>query len=151
MVEATTPTTEELTAETKQETTTDPAAAEKTPEQIAAEKELKKKQKEEAKAANKAAREAKKQERLRARQEAEAKKNEFVKDPNDPSAALFGELELNRSQCDPELRFTRKYVAVKDLAAEHAGQEVRIRGRLHNSRAKGKMCFLVVREAFATA
>ena len=39
---------------------------------------------------------------------------------------------------------------MKDLGQEHAGNVVRIRGRIHNSRAKGKMCFVVVREAFAT-
>jgi aspartyl/asparaginyl-tRNA synthetase len=55
-----------------------------------------------------------------------------------------------QSQCNPEDRFTKVYVAVKDLGDEHAGQTVRIRGRIHNSRAKGKMCFVVVREAFAT-
>ena len=74
-------------------------AAEKTPEQLA--KEAKAKAKKEAAAANKAAKEAKKQERLRKRQEEEAKKNEFVKDPSDPCADKFGELPLNRSECDP--------------------------------------------------
>lgn len=31
-----------------------------------------------------------------------------------------------------------------------AGQEVLVRGRLHASRGTGKMCFIVVREQFAT-
>ena len=74
----------------------------------------------------------------------------FVKDPNDPCADKFGDMELNCSQCDPNDRFTKVYVAVKDLNSEHAGQTVRIRGRLHNSRAKGKMAFVVVREGYAT-
>jgi len=56
-----------------------------------------------------------------------------------------------QSQCNPEDRFTKIYVAVKHLGEEHVGKVVRIRGRVHNSRAKGKMCFVVVREAFATA
>jgi len=30
------------------------------------------------------------------------------------------------------------------------GQEVLVRGRLHTSRATGKMCFIVLREQFAT-
>jgi aspartyl/asparaginyl-tRNA synthetase len=30
------------------------------------------------------------------------------------------------------------------------GQEVLIRGRLHNSSAKGKACFVIVREQFST-
>jgi lysyl-tRNA synthetase class II len=132
-----------------------PAVA-KTPEQLEAEaaaqaeKEAKAKAKKEAAAANKAAKEAKKNERLRKRQEEDAKKNEFVKDPNDPSADKFGDLPLNRSQCDPEVRFTKKYVPVKDLDASKANQDVRVRCRVQNSRAKGKMCFLVAREQFAT-
>ena len=79
----------------------------KTPEQLA--KEAKAKAKKEAAAANKAAKEAKKQERLRKRQEEEAAKNVFVKDPNDPCADKFGDLPLNRSQCDPNLRFEKTY------------------------------------------
>ena len=79
------------------------AEAEKTPEQLA--KEAKQKAKKEAAAANKAAKEAKKAERLAERQRKEAEKNQFVKDPNDPCADKFGELPLNRSQCDPEVRF----------------------------------------------
>jgi aspartyl-tRNA synthetase len=145
------PTTETNVKEETTAASTEAPATDKTPEQIEAEKEAKKLAKEKAKAENKAAREQKKLDRLKARQEADAKKNEFVKDPNDPCADKFGEMDLNRSQCDPELRFTRKYVAVKDLSAEHKDQDVRIRGRLHNSRAKGKMCFVVVREGFATA
>ena len=152
MTDENTKTTEATTAaESTPEATS--AASDKTPEQIQTEKEakeLKKKQKEEAKAANKAAREAKKLERLRARQEEQAKKNEFVKDPNDPCADKFGELPLNRSQCDPEIRFTKKYVAVKDIDEKLENQEVRIRARVHNSRSKGKMCFIVARENYAT-
>lgn len=36
-------------------------------------------------------------------------------DPNDPSAALFGERELNRSQGDPELRFSKVLIDIKDI------------------------------------
>ena len=99
----------------------------------------------------KAARDAKKNERLAARQaQGAAKSDEFTKDPNDPCADKFGDTVMIQSQCNPEDRFTKVYVAVKDLGQEHAGNVVRIRGRIHNSRAKGKMCFVVVREAFAT-
>lgn len=35
--------------------------------------------------------------RLKERQDAEARKNTYVKDPNDPCAHKFGDLELNRS------------------------------------------------------
>ena len=46
---------------------------------------------------------------------------EAVKDPNDPSAALFGERELNRSQCDPELRFKKELTAVCNIDASADG------------------------------
>lgn len=48
------------------------------------------------------------------------------------------------------MRFEKVYVAVKDLDASMSGQDVRVRCRVHNSRAKGKMCFIVGREAYAT-
>ena len=79
------------------------AEVEKSPDVLAAEaeakaaKEAKAKAKKEAAAANKALKEAKKNERLRKRQEDEAAKNVFVKDPNDPCAEKFGDLPLNRS------------------------------------------------------
>jgi nondiscriminating aspartyl-tRNA synthetase len=120
-------------------------------ELTAEEKAAKKEEKKEAAKLEKAAREAKKAERLAARQaKGAADAGEFVKDPNDPCADKFGDMELCRSQCDPEDRFTKVYVAVKDLNEEHAGKEVRLRGRVHNSRAKGKMAFMVVREGYAT-
>lgn len=122
----------------------------KTPEEIAADKKVKADAKKAAKEAEKAAKQAKKDEREAAQKAAIAAKDTFVKDENDTCAHLFGDLELNRSQCDPEERFTKKYVAVKDIADEHVGQSIRIRGRIHNSRAKGKMCFCVIREGFAT-
>ncbi len=55
-----------------------------------------------------------------------------------------------QSQCPEQERFEKVYVAVKDIAEEHVGQKIRIRGRIHNSRAKGKMCFVVVRQGYAT-
>lgn len=110
-----------------------------------------KKQKAEEAKNEKAAREAKKAERLNQRQQKGAAESaEFVKDPNDPCADKFGDLEMCCSQCDPNDRFTKVYAAVKDLNESHAGQSVRIRGRVHNSRAKGKMCFVVLREGWAT-
>lgn len=75
---------------------------------------------------------------------------EFVKDPNDPCAHQFGDLELCRSQMSEEECKKRVYVAIKDISEAHEGQSIRIRGRLHNSRAKGKVCFIVAREAYAT-
>lgn len=96
-------------------------------------------------------REAKKAERLAARQtKVAAQVDENKKDPNDPSAAIFGERELNRSQGDPELRFTKKILDVKEVDEKLAGQSIVVRGRLHNSRAKGKLCFIVIRQQFST-
>lgn len=96
-------------------------------------------------------REAKKAERLAARQtKVAAQVDENKKDPNDPSAAIFGERELNRSQGDPELRFTKKILDVKEVDEKLAGQSIVVRGRLHNSRAKGKLCFVVIRQQFST-
>lgn len=109
-----------------------------------------KKKKEKAKGPS--AKDLKKMERLRKKQEEEAKKNELVKDPNDPAADRFGEMELIRSQCDPELRHERKYTAVKDLNDDLIGQVVRIRARVSNTRKQGgSLTFLVLRESYATA
>ena len=101
---------------------------------------------------SKAEREKKKAEKLAARQQkSQGDQQEWKKDPNDPCAAKFGDLELNRSQSDPELRYARKYTEVHELEEAHAGQEVLIRGRLHSSRAAGKkLVFIVIRERFAT-
>ena len=79
-----------------------------------------------------------------------AKQNEYVKDPNDPCADKFGDVEMNCSQHDPEIRFTKKYVDIKDIDVKTAGKEVRLRGRVHNSRLKGKNCFLVIRDGYDT-
>jgi hypothetical protein len=38
-----------------------------------------------------------------------------VIDPNDPCITKFGDLPLNRSQGDPELRFTRKWTPISTL------------------------------------
>ena len=78
--------------------------------------------------AAKAARLAKRQNKV------QAQVVENIKDPNDISAALFGERELNRSQGDPELRFSKEITDVQDVDDKLVGKEVTIRGRLHNSR-----------------
>lgn len=102
---------------------------------------------------SKADRDAKKQARLAERQTKTQvqKEAEFKKDPNDPCADKFGDLELNRSQSDPELRYAKKYIQVHELNESLAGQEVFLRGRLHSSRPQGKkLVFIVIREQFAT-
>lgn len=40
----------------------------------------------------------------------------------------------------------RKFVNVKDLNLKLTDESVWIRGRLHTSRAKGKQCFIVIRQ-----
>mmetsp|Transcript_34682 Transcript_34682/g.53156 ORF Transcript_34682/g.53156 Transcript_34682/m.53156 type:complete len:647 (-) Transcript_34682:292-2232(-) len=97
-------------------------------------------------------REAKKAERLAKRQNKvkEQGADDGKKDPNDPAAHLFGERELNRSQGDPELRHSKKFTDIKTVDKELDGQEVILRARLHNSRGKGKLCFIVLRQQFSS-
>jgi len=92
-------------------------------------------------------REAAKAARLAARQNKNKKEADTK---NDPSAHLFGDRELNRSQGDPELRFTKKFTQVDAIDASLAGQEVIVRARLHNSRGAGKLTFIVMRQQFST-
>lgn len=87
--------------------------------------------------------------RLLKKQE-EAAAADAAVDPNDPCAHKFGNRELNRSQGDPEARFTKKFTKVEDLTPALDGQEVIVRARVHNARAKGKVCFIVLREVTST-
>jgi aspartyl/asparaginyl-tRNA synthetase len=57
---------------------------------------------------------------------------------------------MNRSQCDPEERFTKKYVQVSDLNESMEGQTVRVRARAQNVRGQAKSCFIVLRETYDT-
>jgi len=104
------------------------------------------------KAGGQAEKEAKKAERLAKRQEQASKaKPAYTKDPNDPCADKFGDLPLNRSQSDPEKRYEKKFTQVHELEASHNGQEVIVRGRLHNFKSKSKkLGFITIRERFAT-
>jgi hypothetical protein len=100
---------------------------------------------------SKAEREAKKAARLAERQGKAQKDAEFKKDPNDPCADKFGDLELNRSQSDPELRYAKKFTEVHQIDESLVGQEVIVRGRLASSRPAGKkLVFIVIRERFST-
>lgn len=104
-----------------------------------------------AKKDSKADREAKKAARLAERQAKTQKDAEYKKDPNDSCADKFGDLELNRSQSDPELRYAKKRTEVHEIDETFVGQEVIVRGRLHSSRSAGKkLVFVVIRERFAT-
>ena len=102
---------------------------------------------EEKKEEKKDSRESIKAERLAQRQKKVLAQEEEVKiDPNDPSAHLFGEREINKSQCDPELRFTKKFTDMETIDASMEGKEIIVRGRIHNSRGKGGICFVVLRQ-----
>lgn len=59
-------------------------------------------------------------------------------------------MELNRSQGDPELRFTKVLTPVASIDASSEGKEVIVRGRLHNSRQSGNLCFIVIRQQYST-
>lgn len=110
-----------------------------------------KKQKGEKGVDTKAQREAEKAARLAARQAKTQEQKEYKKDPNDPCANKFGDLELNRSQSDPELRYAKTFTFVHELDESKIGQQVIIRARLHSSRAASKkLVFVVIRERFAT-
>ncbi|XP_015110971.1 aspartate--tRNA ligase, cytoplasmic isoform X1 [Diachasma alloeum] len=97
-------------------------------------KALKKQQKEAEKAAKKAAHKS---------QTAQ----EPVEDAEDISLGRYGQLGLIRSS---EIHEDRKFVDVKDLEPRIKEQTVWLRGRLHTSRAKGKQCFIVIRQQSST-
>ena len=103
------------------------------------------------KAQKKLEKQKKKDEQKAARAEKQQPEEEYKKDPNDPSAHLFGELDLNRSQSDPEKRYTKKFTPLSQINKEMNGQEARVRARMANARAAGKKgTFMVLREGFAT-
>ncbi|XP_034253211.1 aspartate--tRNA ligase, cytoplasmic [Thrips palmi] len=98
-------------------------------------KQLKKEQKDAEKAAKK---DAHKAARGAATEEAE-------ESGPDVSAGKYGSLGMIQSSSDPEL-LAREFVHVRDLDEKKADQSIWVRGRLHTSRAKGKQCFIVVRQ-----
>ena len=99
----------------------------------------------------KAERDAKKQARLAERQAKTTKDTEYKKDPKDTCAHKFGDLELNRSQSDPELRYAKKFTEIHDIDEKLVGQDIIVRGRLHGSRSAGKkLVFIVIRDRFST-
>lgn len=95
-------------------------------------------------------RDAKKAERLAARQKKVEETAEVKWDPKDPSAHLYGERELIRSQVNPDIRLTKIFTKVVDITDALKGQTITVRGRLHNARGKGNLAFLVIRQQFAT-
>lgn len=64
----------------------------------------------------------------------------------DFAASFYGSYGVICSSEKPQ----RTLTAVRDLTADRAGESVWIRARLHTSRAKGKQCFFVIRQAVQT-
>ncbi|CAB3375122.1 Hypothetical predicted protein [Cloeon dipterum] len=68
------------------------------------------------------------------------------KDEDDCSVGKYGGLGLIQSGERP----AREYLHVRDLGAAQSNKTVWIRARLHTSRAKGKQCFVVLRQQEST-
>lgn len=62
---------------------------------------------------------------------------------DDVSIGKYGILPLIRSDNE---NIDRKFIYVKDINKSLNGQSVWVRGRLHTSRARGKQCFIVLRQ-----
>lgn len=84
------------------------------------------------------------------KQDKEEDLGEYVKDPNDPCAHLFGDTELVQSKGDPEERYNTKYTRLHELTEEIKDTEVVVRARVHRATGKGGACFLVLRQSFDT-
>ncbi|EFN75459.1 Aspartyl-tRNA synthetase, cytoplasmic [Harpegnathos saltator] len=93
-------------------------------------KALKKQQKEAEKAAKKAEKKAQTQQQP-------------AEESMDVSVECYGQTNMIQSK---EKFEDRKFKAIKDLNKELEDQTVWLRGRLHTSRAKGKRCFIVLRQ-----
>ena len=71
---------------------------------------------------------------------------EEKEDGPDVSAGKYGVQEMNQSKSKPDTRLTH----IGDLNVKLDEKTVTIRGRLHTSRAKGKQCFMVIRQQQVT-
>ena len=71
---------------------------------------------------------------------------EEVEEGPDFSAGKYGIAPMNQSSSKAVVDFT----PVSALKAKLKGQQVRVRARLHASRAKGRQCFIVLRQQRAT-
>ena len=63
---------------------------------------------------------------------------------------MFGDRNLNRSQGNPDLRFTKKLTDVKNINESMIGQQVIVRGRLQETKETGKLNFIVLRQQLST-
>jgi len=67
-------------------------------------------------------------------------------DGPDVSVGKYGVQEMNQSKSKPDTRLTH----IGDLGVKLDEKTVTIRGRMHTSRAKGKQCFMVIRQQQVT-
>ncbi|RZC35033.1 aspartate--tRNA ligase, cytoplasmic [Asbolus verrucosus] len=95
----------------------------------------KKAAKKEAKKAEKAAK--------KAEHKANNEQSQNIVEENDVSAGNYGNLPLIRSA---DSNLDRKFTYIKELNKSLAGQNVWVRARLHTVRARGKQCFIVLRQ-----
>eukprot|EP01017_Pseudomicrothorax_dubius_P039689 TRINITY_DN6117_c0_g1_i2.p1 TRINITY_DN6117_c0_g1~~TRINITY_DN6117_c0_g1_i2.p1 ORF type:complete len:586 (-),score=242.56 TRINITY_DN6117_c0_g1_i2:368-2125(-) len=98
------------------------------------------------KAQKKAEKEAKKQKEKEERQAEAAKQQQSKAEEADPCQANYGDAELIQSQ---ELT-DRVWTKVADINEELIGKEILVRARVHSSRLKGNLVFLVLREHYST-
>lgn len=64
----------------------------------------------------------------------------------DVSAGQYGNMKLIQSSEKPQ----RKMYNIGTLSTSNVGENIWLRARLHNSRAKGKQCFLILRQKHFT-
>mmetsp|Transcript_20275 Transcript_20275/g.24224 ORF Transcript_20275/g.24224 Transcript_20275/m.24224 type:complete len:544 (-) Transcript_20275:126-1757(-) len=96
------------------------------------------------KQAAKAEKEAKKAAKAAALAAAEAERK--AKEDNDPLKDNYGEADLICSKVITDRKWTR----VNELTDQLVGESVLVRARVHNVRAQGKGCFMVLRQQSST-
>lgn len=69
---------------------------------------------------------------------------------NDHSEGRYGAFKLIQSQERHEGRAFVEVAKLPEFNASHPEQTVWVRGRVHTSRAKGKQCFLILRQQSST-
>lgn len=69
---------------------------------------------------------------------------------NDYSEGKYGASKLIQSQDRHGDRIFTEVSELSEFLAKHPNQSVWIRGRVHTSRAKGKQCFLILRQQSST-
>ncbi|XP_011630534.1 aspartate--tRNA ligase, cytoplasmic [Pogonomyrmex barbatus] len=75
--------------------------------------------------------------------ERNAQSQESTNETKDVSVGKYGQMNMIQSK---EKFQDRKFTVIKDLDISLKNQTIWLRGRLHTSRAKGKQCFIVIRQ-----